>query len=150
MKHIKWFIDLLVVYWQNIEAGKPQKSHAVLVTMFLSEKSQLKKCLFVEIKSGLSQSQNVAPFLPVFVGCPVHRNKIVATFFSNVACRQYLLEGLVAISDNSFSVLERKKYVSLKYGSSITELICDINSSSISLPFYIESRSRSITMLCDS
>ena len=42
MKHIKWFIDLLVVYWQNIEAGKSQKSHAVLVTMFLSEKSKLK------------------------------------------------------------------------------------------------------------
>ena len=25
MKHINWFIDLLVVYWQNIKAGKSHK-----------------------------------------------------------------------------------------------------------------------------
>ena len=36
MKHI----NFLVVYWQNTEAGKSQKSHAVLVKMSLSEKSQ--------------------------------------------------------------------------------------------------------------
>ena len=147
MKHIKWFIDLLVVYWQNIEAGKSQKSHAVLVTMFLSEKSQRKNVASWKLKVDC-RSRKMSLLFCQFLS--FHRNKIVATFFSNVACRQYLLEGLVAISDNSFSVLERKKYVSLKYGSSITELICDINSSSISLPCYIESRSRSITMLCDS
>ena len=50
MKHIKWFIDLLVVYWQNIEAGKSQKSHAVLVTMFLSEKSQRKNVASWKLK----------------------------------------------------------------------------------------------------
>ena len=144
---VYWLVScLLAKYWGwKITRESRCPCHDVSV-----RKITAKKCRFVEIKSGLSQSQNVAPFLPVFVGCPVHRNKIVATFFSNVACRQYLLEGLVAISDNSFSVLERKKYVSLKYGASITELSCDINSSFISLPFYIESRSRSITMLCDS
>ena len=38
----------------------------------------------------------VTPFLSVFsaVGSLFHQNKIVATFFSNVACPQYLLEGL--------------------------------------------------------
>ena len=77
MKHIKWFIDLLVVYWQNIEAGKSQKSHAVSV-----RKITAKKCRFVEIKSGLSQSQNVAPFLPVFVGCRFIGTRLLPHFLA--------------------------------------------------------------------
>ena len=68
MKHINWFIDLLVVYWQNIKAGKSHKGSCCPGHDVSVRKVTAKTWRLVEIKSGLS-SQNVAPFLPVFVGC---------------------------------------------------------------------------------
>ena len=71
---------------------RSRKRLTVLVTM---SQSKWKKCRFIEIKNGLLLSQNVTPFLSVFVGCWFIKTRLSPVFFSTVTCHQYPLEGLI-------------------------------------------------------
>lgn len=66
MKHIKFFIDLLVVYWQNDEAGKITKESRCPGHDVSVRKIKARKCRFVEIKNRSSLSENVYPVFSVF------------------------------------------------------------------------------------
>ena len=52
MKHIKCFIDLWVVYWQNSEAGQITKESRCPGYDASVKKIKAKKRHFVEIKNG--------------------------------------------------------------------------------------------------
>ena len=51
-------------------------------------------CRYIFNNVAVAKSRTFSISFFSAVGSSFHRNKIVATFFSNVACPQYLLEGL--------------------------------------------------------
>ena len=60
--------------------------------------NKVKRCRFVEVKNGLSLSQIVAFFPSGSVGCRCSGTRVsrhFLQFWSDVACRQEPLEGLV-------------------------------------------------------
>ena len=69
---------LPITTWTILRLERSRKRHTVLVTM---SQSKWKKCRFIEIKNGLLLSQNVTPFLSVFVGCWFIKTRLSPVFF---------------------------------------------------------------------